>query len=95
MVVIVFADATKPVWLDDGNMVIGNILNAAHALGLGSCYIYRAREVFDSPEGKALMKKWGIDAKYRGVGNVILGYPANADNPKPAPRKEGYIVKIK
>jgi nitroreductase len=93
MVAIVFADATIPTWVDDGNMIIGNMLNAAHALGLGSCYIYRAREVFDSPEGKALMKKWGVDPKYRGVGNVILGYPD--DNPKPAPRKQGYIVKVK
>jgi nitroreductase len=93
-VVNVLADKSRPTAIDDGNMVIANLLNAAHALGLGSCYIYRAKDVFQEPEGQALLKKWGVDpSKYVGVGHVILGY-AN-ESPEAKPRKEGYIVKIK
>ena len=69
------------------------VMNAAHALGLGSCWIHRAKQVFDSPEGKALLEKWGLPTHLRGVGNCILGYPA-CDHPIPAPRKDGRIVKI-
>ena len=80
-------------WVEDGALALGNMMNAAHALGLGSCWIHRARQVFDSPEGKELLKKWGMPEHLRGVGNCILGYPACA-HPNPAPRKEGRIVKI-
>ena len=69
------------------------VMNAAHALGLGSCWIHRARQVFDAPEGKALPRKWGLPEHLRGVGNCILGYPA-VDHPSPAPRKDGRILKI-
>jgi nitroreductase len=92
-VIVVLADATKVPWVDDGNMLIGNLLNAAHAAGLGSAYIYRARESFDMPEGKALLKKWGIGDEYRGVGNVILGYADEA--PEAKPRKKDYVVRVK
>jgi nitroreductase len=92
-VIVVFADAGIPTWLEDGNMIIGNLLNAAHAAGLGSCYVYRAKETFESEGGKALMKKWGLGDNYKGVGNVILGYAD--ENPVPSPRKSDYILKIK
>jgi nitroreductase len=92
-VVTVLADKNVPTWVDDGNMVIGNLLNAAYATGLGSCYIYRAGPVFDSAEGKALLKEWGLGDNYGGVGHVLLGYAA--ETPKPAQRKSGYIVKIR
>jgi nitroreductase len=82
--------ATTPV--EDGNMVIGNLLNAAAALGVASCYIYRAKEVFASEEGQALLKKWGLSKDYVGIGHVLLGY--TEATPKPAARKEGYIIKI-
>jgi nitroreductase len=72
---------------------MGNLMNAAHALGLGSCWINRAKEVFASKEGKALLEKWGISGNYEGVAHCILGYPA--EEPKAKPRKEGYIIKIK
>ena len=73
--------------------VMGNLMLAAASLGLGSCWINRAREEFDSAEGKALLKKWGIEGDWIGVGHCILGYPAAA--PKPAaPRKPDYIVKV-
>ena len=80
-------------WVEDGALALGNMMNAAHALGLGSCWIHRARQVFDSPEGKALLKKWGLPTHLRGVGNCILGFPA-CPHPTPAPRKDGRIVKI-
>ena len=93
-VVIVLADPEiYNGWVEDGALALGNMMNAAHALGLGSCWIHRAKQVFDSPEGKALLEKWGLPTHLRGVGNCILGYPA-CDHPAPAPRKEGRIVKI-
>lgn len=76
----------------DGALVMGNLMNAAHALGLGSCWIHRAKEVFESEEGKALLKKWGIEGDYVGVGNCILGYPA--EQPEAKPRKENYVYYV-
>ena len=93
-VVVVLADPEiYGGWVEDGALALGNMMNAAHALGLGSCWIHRAKQVFDAPEGKALLKNWGLPEHLRGVGNCILGYPA-CDHPAPAPRKEGRIVKV-
>ena len=91
-VLIVLADAKSPHAVQDGSLVIGNLMNAASALGLGSCWINRAKEVFDSPEGKALLKKWGIKGEYTGVGNCILGYPDEEREMKP--RKENYVYYV-
>lgn len=91
-VIVVLADPGIPTWIDDGSLVLGNLMNAAHALGLGSCWINRARECFDTPEGKALLKQWGLPEHYRGVGNCILGYAA--EEPAPKPRLEGRIIKV-
>jgi nitroreductase len=77
-------------WVEDGALAMGNLMNAAHALGLGSCWIHRARQVFDSPEGKELLRAWGLPEHLRGIGNCILGYPTQ--NPEPRPRKEGRVV---
>jgi nitroreductase len=89
----IFVDKTKPTPLENGNLVIGNLLNAASALGIGSCYIYRAKEVFASPEGRELVKKWGLSKDYEAVGHVLLGYAAEA--PEAKPRKKDYIIKVK
>ena len=91
-VIVVLADPAFPTWIDDGSLVMGNLLNAAHAIGLGSCWINRAREIFDMEEGKALLKKWGIPETYRGVGNCILGYAE--ETPDPKARVEGRIYKV-
>jgi nitroreductase len=93
-VLAVLVDKTKATPLEDGSLVLGNLLNAAYAVGVGSCWIHRAKEVFESPDGKALLAKWGLKGDYVGVGFCILGYPAG-DAPKAAPRKAGYIVKVK
>lgn len=91
-VVVVLADATQPNWLQDGSLVMGNLMLAAAASGVGSCWINRAKELFDMPEGKALLQKWGLPETLRGVGNCILGY-ADGPAPAPKPRKEGWIVR--
>ena len=92
-VIVVLGDPTiYPGWGCDGSLMMGNLMNAAYAVGLGSCWIHRAEQVFDSPEGKELLKKWGLPEHLRGVGNCILGYAK--DIPAARPRKDGRIVKI-
>lgn len=91
-VVAVLSDPERSTWVEDGSLVMGNLLNAAHALGLGSCWIHRAREVFDSTEGKSILKAWGLPEYLRGVGFCILGYPAKA--PVIQPRMENRIIRI-
>ena len=92
-VVVVLADSEKPNWLTAGSLVMGNLMNAAASLGVGSCWVNRATELFDRPEGKALLQKWGLPESLRGVGNCILGY-AEGPVPAPKPRKDGYIVRV-
>lgn len=92
-VVVVLADGEQANWLQDGSLVLGNLMTAAAALGVGSCWINRAKELFDRPEGKALLAKWGLPETYRGVGNCILGNP-DGPAPAPKPRKDGYIVRV-
>ena len=83
VVLVVLADAKSPHAVQDGSLVMGNLMNAAHALGLGSCWVNRARELFDMPEGKALLEKWGVEGEYIGVGNCIVGWPDEAPAMKP------------
>lgn len=89
-ILIVLANGKMPTFVEDGASVITTLVNAAHAVGVGSCWIHRAREEFSSEKGKALLKEWGIPEKYEGVGHVALGYP-DMDLPKPRPRKEDFI----
>lgn len=91
-VIVVLSDPERMTWVEDGSLVLGNLMNAAHSLGLGSCWIHRAKECFDTPEGKALLRAWGVPENYRGVGNCILGYAA--EEPEAKPRKSGRIIKI-
>lgn len=93
-VILVLADATRTTAVQDGSLVMGNLMLAAHSLGVASCWINRAKEEFATEEGKALLKQWGIEGDYIGVGHCVLGYPA-VDLPKPAPRKEDYVVFVK
>lgn len=88
--IVVFRDPDIYTGFEDACLVMGNLLNAAEAAGLGSCWIHRAKEVFETPKGKELMKKWGVPENFIGVGNVILGYADEA--PAPKPRKAGYII---
>lgn len=79
-----------PTWFEDACLVAGNLLNAAHAVGVDSCFIYRAKEVFETDEGRALLKEWGLDGDYVGVANCILGY-GDGPAPEPKPWKDGYV----
>ena len=81
--------AKSPHAVQDGSLVMGNMMNAARAIGLGSCWVNRAREVFDSAEGKKLLAQWGVEGEVIGVGNCILGYPD--EDPAMKPRKADYI----
>ena len=92
VVLIVLADKSIGTHVYDGSLVMGNLMLAAHAHGVGSCWIHRAKEMFDSEEGKQLLREWGIEGDYEGIGHCILGYPD--EDPAPKPRKEGRIVKI-
>lgn len=94
-VLVVLADRNMSTHVEDGSLVLGNLLLAASSIGLGSCWINRAKEVFDTEEGKALLRKWGLDAdRYRGIGNCILGYPAQGGIKPAAPRKPDYVVYV-
>ena len=87
---IVLADSEFPTYVEDGSSVLAVLVNAAHAIGVGSCWIHRARDEFASEKGKALLKEWGIPETYEGIGHVVLGYP-DMEAPEPLPRKEDYI----
>ena len=92
-VCVVLTDPNVHTCVEDGALVLGNLMLAAHSLGVASCWIHRAREEFDSPEGKTLLKKWGVDEHYIGVGHCILGYAAEPAAPA-KPRKADYIVRV-
>ena len=94
VIIVVLADRERPTYKYDGSLVMGNLMNAAHALGLGSCWIHRAREVFDSPEGKQLLADWGIEGDYEGIGHVALGYTLK-EPPAPKPRKDNYTIWVR
>ena len=91
-VVVVLADSSSRNWLQDGSLVMGNLMTAAASLHIGSCWVNRAMEYFDTAEGKDLLKQWGLPETYRGVGNCVLGY-VDGDLPAPKPRKDGWIIR--
>lgn len=74
-ILLVLVKADVPTGACDGSLMLGNMMNAAYALGLGSCWINRIKETFEREDGKALLKEWGIEGEYVGVGSCILGYP--------------------
>lgn len=90
-IILVLASPESRTYIEDGNLAIGNLMNAAHSLGLASVYVYREREMFASEDGQALLKKWGVEGTYEGIGSVALGYAA-CDLPAAAPRKDNVII---
>lgn len=92
-VIVVLADKTAPTYVYDGALAMGNLMLAAHSLGVGSCWIHRAKEKFDSPEGRELLKKWGITGDYEGIGHCILGY-ADGEEPADKPRRDGTVYHV-
>ena len=91
--IIVLADRSVPTCVEDGSLVLGNLMNAAHAVGVDSCWIHRARQEFESEEGKALLRRLGIEGDYIGVGHLILGY-RDGELPSPKPRKQNYVYRL-
>ena len=91
-VIVVLGDADGYPVVENGSLVLGNLMNAAHAVGLGSCWIHRAKQTFETEEGKALLRAWSLPETLVGIGNCILGYAEEV--PEARPRKEGRIVKV-
>ena len=91
--VLVFADRSKVTPIEDASLALGNMFNAAASLGIGSCWVHRARQMFETQEGKDLLKKWGVTGDYVGVGSCILGY-ADCEHPKAAPRKDNFVIRV-
>ena len=92
-VLVVLADKSVRTSVYDGSLVMGNMMLAAHALGLGSCWIHRAREVFDTPQWRKWLSEIGLEGEYEGVGNLTLGYPLG-ELPADKPRLPGRVFYV-
>ena len=92
-VILVFADKTKVTPVEDASLAIGNMLNAAASLGIGSCWVHRTKQMFETTEGKDFLRKWGVSGDHIGVGSCILGYP-DGKHPKAAPRKDNSVIRV-
>ena len=93
VVILVLADGSASTFVEDGSCVLENMMLATHALGLGTVWVHREREIFDSESGKALLREWKLPETLRGVGAIVLGYPVQEAG-QPAARKQNYIVRI-
>lgn len=89
-VLVVLGRKDWPTHVYDGSLVMGNLLLAAHALGLGSIWIHRAKEEFEEPEYQQLLKDLGVEGEWEGIGHCAVGY-LNGEAPAPAPRKPGRV----
>lgn len=93
VVILVLADGEVNTFVEDGSCVLENMLLAAASLGLGSVWVHREREIFDSEKGKALLREWGLPQNLRGVGSIALGYPAEPAKDA-VERKADYIIRV-
>ena len=95
VILVVLADkSASPNYIYDGSLVMGNLMNAAESLGIGSIWIHRAKQEFESDFGKEILNKLGISGDFEGIGHVALGYKAEGGVRDAAPRKENYVYKI-
>lgn len=92
VLLVVLADKSIPTYIYDGSLVMENMMLAAHSLGLGSCWIHRAKETFETEEGKEILRSLGIEGNYEGIANLILGYADTEAVERP--RKENYVYEI-
>lgn len=90
LLVVVLGDTKIRTYEDDGALIMGNLMNAAYSLGVGSCWINRAKEMFKTPRGKEYLNKWGLDDTYEGIAVCILGYAS--EEPTPKDRKDNYVI---
>jgi len=91
-IILVFAPADRTTYIEDGSCVLNTMMLAAQSIGLGSCWIHRERQMFQTEEGKRLMRQWGIDDTLTGIGALALGYAETVSEAKP--RREGYYQVI-
>ncbi len=93
VVLVVLADKNIGTYIYDGSLVMGNLMLAAHAEGIGSCWIHRAKEEFASEEGREILKVLGIEGDYEGIGHCVLGYP-DCEEPEAKERKSDYVYYV-
>ena len=93
VIILVLAQGSANTFVEDGSCVLENMMLAAASLGLGTVWVHREREIFDSENGKALLREWGLPETLRGVGSIALGYPASTPG-EPAKRKDGYVLLV-
>lgn len=93
VILVVLADRTKPTYLYDGCMVMANLMIAAESLGVGSCWIHRAKEEFETEQGRRILKSLGITGDFEGIGHLIIGYAKEKPTEIPS-RKADYIYRI-
>ena len=94
VVLVVLADKSRPTHVYDGSLVMGNLMLAAHSEGIGSCWIHRAKEEFETEWGKNFLKELGIEEEYEGIGHCVLGY-VDGEYPNIIPRNEGRVFYVK
>ena len=90
VVLVVLAEKERATRVYDGSLVMANLMLAAHSLGLGACWIHRAKETFETQEGTDILRELGIEGEYEGIGNCIIGYEKQPPKEQ-KPRKENYI----
>ena len=93
VVLVVLADKNRPTAVYDGSLVMANLMLEAHDLGIGSCWIHRAKEEFESEEGKELLKSLGIKGDYVGIGHCVLGY-VDGEYPGIPERKDNWVYYV-
>lgn len=90
VILTVLADRNCPTYLYDGALSLGNMMLAAHAVGLGSCWIHYAKETFETEEGKEILRALGVNGNYEGIGHLAVGYP-DGEYPLPPARRAGRV----
>lgn len=90
VVLIVLVEKDCPTGVYDGSLVMGNMMLAAHSLGLGSCWVHRAKQEFEMEEYKKFLTELGISGEYEGIGHCVVGY-IDGEAPKAAPRKQDRV----
>lgn len=92
VVLVVLAKKSVSTHVYDGSLVMGNLMLAAHSLGVGSCWIHRAKQTFEMPKWQQWLSSLGIEEEYEGIGNCVLGYPDGEFVTKP--RKENWVYYV-
>ena len=93
-VIVVFADKNHSTYLEDGSLVLGNLMVEAFSIGVDSCWIHRAKQMFETEKGRVYAREHGIPDDYVGIGNCVLGFK-EGNLPECKPRREGRIIKVK